>query len=75
MTEFERIAVQGSRGVRPWDSPDSSHSREWMRDGNDPSTPGKAYLREQMQREIDMCLNCKWPRCVNCLSTTRARSV
>lgn len=75
MTGIQRIETWGTRGTRPWDSPDSPHSDDFLRRGNGLEAPGRAYLREQMQREIDMCLNCKRPRCVDCLSTTRARSV
>ena len=74
MTSNQRIQTYGIHGVRPWDSTDSPRGEAWERQGKGREAPGRAYMQDVMQSEINMCLNCKWPECVNCLATLGART-
>lgn len=59
--------LKSTRGAcLPWNGPDALPDFKWGK----PTTadPRHGYRHKgDTQREIDMCLNCKRPRCVNCM--------
>ena len=69
MTDGQKYIRQGISGRMPWDSPDSVD----VKGGIAHNTPGYVHVQRDSQREIDMCLNCKRPRCINCMGTLTAR--
>ena len=75
MNSYRKMAESA---VRPWDSPDSVSEFALDAKGNIQikiSGLGMDPNWEKRQEEIDICLNCPYDHCTNCLERHRKKTV
>lgn len=68
MTRTQRVIRYGVSVCRPWDSLDAPVNVKRERRGNGSVFAGHHAMSGDSREEIEMCLNCKFPRCTDCLS-------
>lgn len=66
MTKRQAIEA-GAGATRPWRSPDASPGSSYYKGENGADSRMGFKRRDDEPEKIQMCLNCKWPRCINCL--------